>query len=55
MNNREEIEKILSDPNVNPALKAIAQQKLDIINLTEKSAEGNETATVLLSIANILA
>jgi hypothetical protein len=54
MNNREEIEKILSDPSVNPALKAIAQQKLDVINLTEKSAEGDDTATVLLSIAKIL-
>jgi len=54
MNNREEIEKILSDPNTNPALKALAQQKLNIINLAEKSAEGDKTATVLLSIAKIL-
>lgn len=51
---REEIEQILKDPNANPALKAIAQKKLNDLTLLEKSVEGDPTALVLKEIKDIL-
>ena len=51
---RETIEKILNDPNSNPALKKVAQEKLALLNLVQKSAEGDNTATLLLRLGESL-
>jgi len=51
---RETIEKILNDPNSNPALKKVAQEKLALLNLSQKAAEGDNTATLLLRLGESL-
>lgn len=51
---REEIEEILNDPSSNPALKAIAEKKLNDLNVLQKSVEGDPTALVLKEIRDIL-
>jgi hypothetical protein len=54
MSNREELERIINDPKSNPALKELAEQKLNLLELREKSAEGDKTAPLILALAEAM-
>jgi hypothetical protein len=48
MSSKEEYQRLINDPATNPALKQLAQQKLNALELLESSAQGNETASLVL-------
>lgn len=50
MSSKEEYQRLINDPATNPALKQLAQQKLNALELLESSAQGNETASLILAL-----
>jgi hypothetical protein len=50
MSSKEEYQRLINDPATNPALKQLAETKLNNLELLEKSAQGDKTAPLLLAL-----
>jgi flagellar biosynthesis GTPase FlhF len=50
MSSKEEYQRLINDPATNPALKQLAEAKLNNLELLEKSAQGDKTAPLLLTL-----
>jgi hypothetical protein len=54
MSSKEEYQRLINDPETNPALKQLAQTKLYNLEMLEKSAEGDKTAPLILALTNAM-
>ena len=54
MSSKEEYQRLINDPATNPALKQLAETKLNNLELLEKSAQGDKTAPLILALAEAM-
>lgn len=54
MSSKEEYQRLINDPATNPALKQLAETKLNNLELLEKSVQGDKTAPLILALAEAM-